>query len=79
MSHLGLLEREAASIINASLLQMAVKHVNAFKRSLLSVDLPNAKIFLSQNDGTLVDAKYAMEYPVYTFSSGPTNSLRGAS
>lgn len=43
------------------------------------MELSHAKIFLSQNDGTLVNARFAMENPVYTFSSGPTNSLRGAS
>ena len=36
-------------------------------------------IFLTQNDGTLINVETAMKYPVFTFSSGPTNSLRGAS
>ncbi|NED81456.1 hydantoinase/oxoprolinase family protein, partial [Streptomyces sp. SID11233] len=33
---------------------------------------------LSQNDGTLMDVDYARRYPVATFASGPTNSMRGA-
>jgi N-methylhydantoinase A/oxoprolinase/acetone carboxylase beta subunit len=35
-------------------------------------------LFVSQNDGTLISAAYAARYPVLTFGSGPTNSMRGA-
>jgi N-methylhydantoinase A/oxoprolinase/acetone carboxylase beta subunit len=35
-------------------------------------------VFLSQNDGTLMDAAQAERFPVLTFASGPTNSMRGA-
>ena len=35
-------------------------------------------VFLSQNDGTLMDAATAARFPVLTFASGPTNSMRGA-
>src|SRR5207237_377060 len=34
--------------------------------------------YLSQNDGTLMSVDYAQRYPVATFASGPTNSMRGA-
>ncbi|MCZ0951674.1 MAG: hydantoinase/oxoprolinase family protein, partial [Rhodospirillaceae bacterium] len=37
-----------------------------------------APFFLSQNDGTLMTADAAERYPVLTFASGPTNSMRGA-
>ena len=37
-----------------------------------------ARFFLTQNDGTLMDAAYAERFPVLTFASGPTNSIRGA-
>ena len=33
---------------------------------------------MSQNDGTLISAAYAARFPVLTFGSGPTNSMRGA-
>jgi N-methylhydantoinase A/oxoprolinase/acetone carboxylase beta subunit len=35
--------------------------------------------FVSQNDGTLMHAEFARSFPAFTFASGPTNSLRGAS
>jgi hypothetical protein len=35
-------------------------------------------LFLSQNDGTLIDADTAAEFPVKTFASGPTNNMTGA-
>lgn len=35
-------------------------------------------LFLTQNDGTLLDSAAAAKIPIRTFSSGPTNSMRGA-
>ena len=43
--------------------------------SLLGLD---TRLFLSQNDGTLMDAYFAARFPVFTIASGPTNSMRGA-
>ena len=37
-----------------------------------------APFYISQNDGTLMAADYAADFPVLTFASGPTNSMRGA-
>jgi len=37
-----------------------------------------APLYLTQNDGTLMSADFAEMYPVLTFASGPTNSMRGA-
>src|SRR5690606_7091816 len=33
---------------------------------------------LTQNDGTLMTADFAERFPVLTFASGPSNSVRGA-
>ncbi len=38
----------------------------------------SAPLYLTQNDGTLMSAEFAEQYPVLTFASGPTNSMRGA-
>jgi N-methylhydantoinase A/oxoprolinase/acetone carboxylase beta subunit len=38
----------------------------------------DAPLYLSQNDGTLMGVDFARRYPVATFTSGPTNSMRGA-
>jgi N-methylhydantoinase A/oxoprolinase/acetone carboxylase beta subunit len=81
MSHrigrVGLLERENAALLNASLLAFADQVVSAFDDAMaqFGIDCP---IFISQNDGTLMDVAFVREFPALTFSSGPTNSLRGA-
>ena len=75
---MGLLERENAALLNASLLPLADKVVDSFRGALAdrNIDCP---FYISQNDGTLMSAEFAAEYPALTFASGPTNSLRGAS
>ncbi|NNG66095.1 hydantoinase/oxoprolinase family protein [Caldanaerobacter subterraneus] len=75
---LGLLERENATVLNATLVGVAKTVVDSFKKALTKEGLENAKIYLCQNDGTLMSIEYAMKYPVLTIASGPTNSIRGA-
>ncbi|RNB81209.1 hydantoinase/oxoprolinase family protein [Brevibacillus fluminis] len=75
---IGLLERENATILNASLVEAAKKMVEGFERSLVENGISHAQIFLSQNDGTLMRSSYALRFPVLTIASGPTNSIRGA-
>ncbi|MFI6900303.1 hydantoinase/oxoprolinase N-terminal domain-containing protein [Nonomuraea sp. NPDC050394] len=81
MSHqigrVGLLERENATIVNACLRNLADDIVEAFAAALLAVGV-SAPLYLSQNDGTLMDSEFTRMYPVRTFASGPTNSARGA-
>jgi N-methylhydantoinase A/oxoprolinase/acetone carboxylase beta subunit len=81
MSHeigrVGLLERENATIINAALLELAEVATDAFRDSLRDSGIA-APLYLSQNDGTLMEVERARRFPVTTFSSGPTNSMRGA-
>ena len=73
----GILERENATIMNACLADLSHDVVNAFRNALDQLDI-NAPFFISQNDGTLMSAEYVEKYPVLTFASGPTNSMRGA-
>ena len=77
IGRIGLLERENAAIMNACLGDLAVRIVNSFRDALrrLQIDAP---FYISQNDGTLMNADFAEKYPVLTFASGPTNSMRGA-
>ncbi len=81
MSHrvgaLGLLERENATILNASLLGVARNVVNGFHAALIEDGL-DVESFITQNDGTLLSADEAVRFPVLTLGSGPTNSMRGA-
>ena len=74
---LGLLERENATILNASLLTVARRVVNGFRDTLADLGL-DVESFLTQNDGTLMTVEEADRYPVLTVGSGPTNSMRGA-
>lgn len=74
---IGLLERENAASMNASLAELARQVVGSFRAALLRLGI-KAPLFLSQNDGTLMTSEMAMRHPVMTFASGPTNSMRGA-
>lgn len=77
IGRLGLLERENAAILNASLSQLAHQHIRAIRTALHSLSV-NAPCYLSQNDGTLMSLEHAAQYPILTCASGPTNSMRGA-
>ncbi|MEM6585188.1 MAG: hydantoinase/oxoprolinase family protein [Pseudomonadota bacterium] len=77
VGRLGLLERENAAMLNAALKPFAARVVEAFEGALKEFGII-APLFISQNDGTLMDAGFVRDYPALTFSSGPTNSLRGA-
>ncbi|HEY8601310.1 MAG TPA: hydantoinase/oxoprolinase family protein [Thermomicrobiales bacterium] len=79
IGRLGLLERENAAVLNACLAPLAQRTIDAFRAAVAALGLtPAPRLYLSQNDGTLMDADYAARYPVLTFASGPTNSMRGA-
>ncbi|MFL6135668.1 MAG: hydantoinase/oxoprolinase N-terminal domain-containing protein [Nocardioidaceae bacterium] len=77
IGRIGLLERENATIINAALRELATHIVDGLAASVTGHGV-TAPLFLSQNDGTLMDVDFARRYPVATFASGPTNSMRGA-
>lgn len=75
---MGMLERENASIMNASLADLAQNVIRSFEDALQQLEI-TAPFYISQNDGTLMSAERVKNYPVLTFASGPTNSMRGAS
>lgn len=77
IGRIGILERENAAIMNACLRDLSAKTVQAFRSALEDVGI-RAPFFLTQNDGTLMNAETAERFPVLTFASGPTNSMRGA-
>lgn len=82
MSHevgsIGLLERENATILNASLLGVAQRVVQGFQHALAQHGLTDVESYLTQNDGTLMTSAEAVRFPILTVGSGPTNSMRGA-
>ena len=81
MSHhlgrIGLLERENAALLNAALTDLARKTVASFVEAI-SVSGIAAPLFLTQNDGTVMQAEMATALPVMSFASGAANSMRGA-
>ena len=77
IGRIGLLERENATVMNACLRDLAEHIVAAFRSALAELGI-EAPVYLSQNDGTLMSVDFAEAYPVATFASGPTNSMRGA-
>ena len=76
LGRIGLLERENATLLNASLLELATRVVTTLEEAVRASGL-SCPLFVTQNDGTLVAASVAAEFPVYSFASGPTNSMRG--
>ena len=81
MSHengrMGLLERENAAVLNACLGETAETTIQGIESALELLGI-RAPLYMSQNDGTLMDTSFASQFPVLTISSGPTNSMRGA-
>ena len=76
IGRIGLLGRENATILNACLRDLAVQIVAGFRAAMADMGI-RAPVYLSQNDGTLMSVECAERYPVATFASGPTNSMRG--
>ncbi|XP_071963196.1 uncharacterized protein [Antedon mediterranea] len=77
VGQIGLLERENAAILNASLQPLCQKTVEALSKALLDIGI-TCPYYLTQNDGTIKSSEQTKSFPVHTFSSGPTNSMRGA-
>ena len=73
----GLLARENATVLNASILSLARKTVHGYRLAMSKLGL-QCPLYLTQNDGTLTNATAAAELPIKTFASGPTNSMTGA-
>ena len=77
IGRIGLLERENAAIMNACLRDLSRHVIEAFRKAITETGI-RGRFYLTQNDGTLMDAAFAEKFPVLTFASGPTNSMRGA-
>ncbi len=77
LGRIGLLERENAALLNAALADLAAQTIAAFAAAIRDSGL-SAPLFITQNDGTVADAALALKLPVFSFSSGATNSMRGA-
>jgi len=74
---MGLIDRENAAIMNASMAMLSRRVIDALVDAFASLGIA-VPIYLTQNDGTLITTETAADYPVFTCSAGPTNSIRGA-
>ena len=77
LGRIGLLPRENVTILNASLVGLARRTMAAFRQGLRKVAI-DAPVYLTQNDGTIARMERAMDLPILSVASGPTNSMRGA-
>lgn len=77
LGRIGLLERENATLLNACIIDLARRTTRAFTDALRQSGI-DAPLYMTQNDGTVMKAEFAEEFPIYSFASGPTNSMRGA-
>ncbi|KAJ0163191.1 Hydantoin utilization protein A [Colletotrichum tanaceti] len=73
----GLLARENATILNAAILHFAQRTIRAFIGAMRRVGL-RCPLYLTSNAGHLLPFSEAMRAPIRIFSSGATNSIRGA-
>ncbi len=72
LGSVGLIERENSTILNAALKKALAHGFSALQEAC------QAPLFLTQNNGTILDLKKAMDCPILTLSAGPTNSFYGA-
>ncbi|TDZ20560.1 putative D-/L-hydantoinase subunit A [Colletotrichum orbiculare MAFF 240422] len=73
----GLLARENATILNAAILNFAQRTIRAFIGAMRRIGL-RCPLYLTSNAGHLLPFSEAMRAPIRIFSSGATNSIRGA-
>jgi N-methylhydantoinase A/oxoprolinase/acetone carboxylase beta subunit len=74
---LGLIERENAAVLNATLVAVARAAAQGVLDAVAEQGL-DAELFFTQNDGTLMSVAQAAQTPVLTIGSGLANSMRGA-
>jgi len=74
---MGLLERENATVLSATLLGVVEQLLESFGEALEN-QLINAELFLAQGDGTVMTPEHALRFPAYMLGSGPASAIRGA-
>lgn len=75
---IGFIERENAAILNAALkkpMEQGFRNLESI-RDAVGLTCP---LYITQNDGSLINLDEAIANPLLTVSSGPTNSFIGAS
>ena len=79
MGQTGILERENAAVLNATIQRYATFIFSDIRRGLKKCGLNDCPLFVSCNDGSMISVAEAVLCPIRTFVSGPANSMLGAS
>lgn len=77
IASISILERENSTILNASVINVMQNAIEALKKAVGDRGI-EAPLFVVQNNGTVMSADYAVNYPIFTVASGPAASVRGA-
>lgn len=72
----GFIERENSTILNAALKRVMSEAFQGLISTCLEVGLVSP-VWVTENNGSIVDLNHAIEYPILTVSAGPTNSFIG--
>ncbi len=72
----GLLERENATVLSATLLGVVERLLESLGQALES-QLINAELFFAQGDGTVMTPEHALRFPIHMLGSGPASAIRG--
>jgi len=80
MSHkiggIGFIERENSTILNSALKKVMSYGFQELQQAILRCGIA-ASLHISQNNGSVIELKQALEMPILTMSAGPTNSFMG--
>ncbi len=74
---LSFLERENATILNSALKQVIRTGFQKLETALKRLGI-SAPLSMIHNDGSIMDMREALEFPIFTVACGQTNSFRGA-
>lgn len=74
---ISLLERENSTILNASVIAVMQRAINSLREAVRQRGITTS-LFIVQNDGSVMSADYATDYPIFTVASGPAASVRGS-
>jgi len=74
---ISLLERENSTILNAAVITVMQRAIQSLKAAVAERGI-EAPLFIVQNDGSVMSADYAADYPIFTVASGPAASVRGS-
>ncbi|KQL49589.1 hypothetical protein AN963_07605 [Brevibacillus choshinensis] len=78
LGSIGFLERENSAILNASLSKLITLSLQGLE-GLIQKHNIEARIYFTQNDGSLMSYESVLRHPIRTLGSRISNSFRGAS